>query len=257
MTVPVPAVPASPRRRAWRRFAAGGLAPLGLVVLAAMVSGGIAAALGDDSGVIGAVAATPATLALAVLAAALGSAAGVVWGAFAASAGPATERRCMDAARRLTTLPLPLAVVLAVGAFGHRLPVLVGAVALVVMPMVAGGAHAAVRALSRRELRTGLHASGITGRTMLCRHVLPNLAGPLAAAAWPALGRALMAESLASFVGLGAPEGLGTWGSRMGAAAAAGDLAGLVVPLALFAVALAALAAIGDGLRAAAGEAGR
>jgi len=236
-----------------RRLTAHRPAAVGIAALAELALAVPAAPLFDAGAVDDALFAGQHSLAFALLAGLIGAAAGVLWGSTAVALGQRSERTMMSMVERLNALPLVLGVLLASGLAGRGLWLLAGMIALTAAPAVAMLTHAELRSLLRREFLTAAQAAGISGRAILRRHLAPNAALPLIAAAWTALPRALAAESFASLLGLGLPDGVPGWGAMLGAAVRQGDALTLVPPALLLALALWALCAVGDGLRAATG----
>ena len=240
-----------PWQKAGHRLAAHRPAAVGLTLLAALMLA-VPAGLVAGTGPVGAVlAAGHQSLSFALLAGLIGAALGLSWAAAAVALGERAERLMMAPAAALTGLPLALALPLAGGLLGPErgLAPMAAVTALVAAPAVAVLAREELRALLRREFLTAAQAAGLPAVRRLRRHILPNALLPLAAAAWTALPRALMTESLASLLGLGLPEGVTGWGTAIGAAARAGDGAALAGPALLLALTLWALHAVGDGMR--------
>ncbi|MBP2311757.1 ABC transporter permease subunit [Azospirillum soli] len=243
----------TPWHMASRRLTAHRPAVAGLAVLAALALAVPAAPLLGGGVVADALSAGQGSLAFALLAGLIGGGAGVVWGTLAVALGQRAERAMMSLANRLMGLPLVLGVLLASGLAGRGLGLLAGMVALTAAPAVAVLTQGELRSLLRREFLTAAQASGLSGRAILRRHIAPNAALPLAAAAWTALPRALAAESFASLLGLGLPDGVPSWGGQLATAVRLGDPLAVAPPALLLALSLWSLCAIGDGLRAAAG----
>ena len=218
-----------------------------------------AAGLVAGGGPVGAaLAAGHQSLTFALLAGLGGAALGLLWAATAVALGERAERAMMAPAIALAGLPLALALPLAGGLLGPERGLAPMAVmtALIAAPAVAAIARDELRALLRREFLSAVQAAGIPNGRRLRRHILPNAVLPLAAAAWTALPRALMAESLASLLGLGLPDGVTGWGTAIGAAARSGDGTALAGPALLLALTLWALHGVGDGMRLAFATAG-
>lgn len=249
--------PETPWQAAGRRLTARPSATVGLAVLAALLLAVPLAPLLGNGPLERALAAGQGSLAFALLGGLLGAAAGLAWGIAAVALGQGAERTLMGAADRLAGLPLALALPLAAGLAGHGLWALAPAAALTAAPLVALITQAELRALLRREFLTAAQAAGLPPGRILRRHLLPNAALPLAAAAWTALPRALAAEGFAGLLGLGLPDRLPSWGAALSVAVRNGDPLGIAAPALLLALSLWALHAVGEGLRAAAAGGGR
>lgn len=237
----------SPWRLARHRFARHRTAMQGLALLMAVVLGDVLApllraVLGNEA-IADALEAGHATLAFAVTAAVAGALLGAVWGVLAVATGGPIGRGLMRAARGLTALPLALLPVVAAGLAGSQ--AFDAAVAATLVPGAALAVHGIAVESARRGFVTAAQVAGLGRHDILYRHTLPNAAGPLLAALWPALPRAVAVLSLGAFLGLG---GAGTWGAQIGAAS---GLVAMLPPALLLAATLAALHAIGHGIEAA------
>ncbi len=92
---------------------------------------------------------------------------------------------------------------------------------------------------------------GISRRRILLRHILPNVLGPLIVNATLSLAGVILAESTLSFLGLGVPPGIPSWGGMLDAGTAylliAPHLS--IVPGLAIMVTVLAFNFLGDGLR--------
>ncbi|HEY2825741.1 MAG TPA: ABC transporter permease, partial [Gemmatimonadales bacterium] len=70
--------------------------------------------------------------------------------------------------------------------------------------------RAEVMALKRRSFVGAAESLGLSGTTIVVRHMLPNLAGPIAVAATISVAQIMLLEAGLSYLGLGVP---GTWPS--------------------------------------------
>ncbi|WP_448206407.1 ABC transporter permease subunit [Azospirillum sp. sgz302134] len=224
----------------------------GIAVLAALTLAVPTAPLLGNGPLERALVAGQGSLSFAVFAGLVGGAAGLLWGVAAVALGQRAERVLMSLANRLMGLPLALGVPLAAGLGGRELWTLALSAALTGAPAVAVLTQGALRALLRREFLVAAQAAGLPPGRVLRRHLLPNAALPLAAAAWTALPRALAAESFAGLFGLGLPERVPSWGALLAGAVQRGDPLALAAPALLLALSLWALHAVADGLHAAA-----
>ncbi|HYG91733.1 MAG TPA: ABC transporter permease subunit [Azospirillum sp.] len=236
----------SPWRIARRRFAAHRPATHGLALLMVVVVGDILAPqleeLFTDGPVTQALRAGHATLAFAAVAALAGALTGTLWGVLAAGLGRQVGRALARAAGWLAALPLALLPLVVAGLAG-RAPLLFDmAVTASVVPGVAVAVHAIARDAARHEFQAAAEAAGLSRRAILWRHTVPGALGPLLAALWPALPRAMAVESMASLLGLGSSQ---TWGALIGTAGSGFTLLPAAV---LLAATLAALHAVGAGL---------
>jgi peptide/nickel transport system permease protein len=91
--------------------------------------------------------------------------------------------------------------------------------ALLGWPIVARGVRAIVASEREREYVTAGRALGATPWRLLTRHLLPSTGGYLAAQATLLLPAFIMAEATLSYVGLGFPDTVPTWGTMLQEAA--------------------------------------
>ena len=66
-----------------------------------------------------------------------------------------------------------------------------------------------------KEFVEAARAIGATRHTLIIRHILPNVMSPIIVAATLAVGAAIITESALSFLGLGFPSDVPTWGSML------------------------------------------
>lgn len=86
-------------------------------------------------------------------------------------------------------------------------------------PIVARGVRAIVASEREREYVMAGHALGAGPWRMLVRHVLPSAQGYLAVQATLLLPAFILAEATLSYVGLGFPDSVPTWGTMLQSAA--------------------------------------
>lgn len=158
----------------------------------------------------------------AVLAAAIGSAIGIVAGYL----GGATDAVLMRLTDTVISLPLlPLLIVLAAVDLGKLgLPAqaeLVSVARIVVIVALFGWttsarlARASALSLRRREFVLAARAMGAGPARIMWRHVLPNALGPLIVATTLSIGNVILVESVLSFLGLGIQPPLASWGNML------------------------------------------
>ena len=161
-------------------------------------------------------------LATAIVAALLGTAIGVL----AAWRAGVVDALLMRLADGMLALPaLPVLVVLAAADTGRiglprgeALSDIIRIVAILTLFGWVGVARlsraAALSVLSRDYVRAA-RALGASEARVLLRHVLPNIAGPVAVATALAVAGAILAESTLSFLGLGIAPPAASWGNML------------------------------------------
>lgn len=162
-----------------------------------------------------------ASLALALVATLAALVLGALVGGIAGYAGGLLD----DLLSRLTEFVLVLPTMYVALALRAALPLVLpaGAVfallaaifALLGWPIVARGVRAIVASEREREYVAAGHALGAGPWRMLVRHLLPSAAGYLAVQATLLLPAFILAEATLSYVGLGFPDTVPTWGTML------------------------------------------
>lgn len=162
-----------------------------------------------------------ASLALALVATLAALAVGALIGGIAGYAGGVVD----DLLSRVTEFVLVLPAMYVALALRAALPlvlpagtvfVLLAAIfALLGWPIVARGVRAIVAAEREREYVAAGQALGAGPWRMLARHLLPSAAGYLAVQATLLLPAFILAEATLSYVGLGFPDTVPTWGTML------------------------------------------
>ncbi len=161
-------------------------------------------------------------IATALAATVIGTAIGLV----AASRGGATDAVLMRLADGMLALPaLPVLVVLAAADTGRiGLPRgeaasdiirIVAILAIFGWVGVARLARAAALSVLAQDYVRAARALGASEARVLLRHVVPNIAGPIAVATALAVAGAILAESTLSFLGLGIAPPAASWGNML------------------------------------------
>ena len=161
------------------------------------------------------------TLALAVLSTLAVLIVGAMLGGVAGYAGGLLD----DLLSRFTDLVLVLPAIYVALALRAALPlvlpastvflVLAGIFALLGWPIVARGVRAIVASERTREYVVAGHALGAGPFRMLVRHLLPSTLGYLGVQATLLLPAFILAEATLSYVGLGFPDTIPTWGTML------------------------------------------
>jgi peptide/nickel transport system permease protein len=75
--------------------------------------------------------------------------------------------------------------------------------------------RASFLATKERDFVEAAHSIGATRRSLMLKHIMPNILSPIIVAATLAVGTAIITESSLSFLGLGFPPGIPTWGQML------------------------------------------
>lgn len=155
---------------------------------------------------------------------------GGLLGAWAGAAGGFVERAVLRTGDVLLVLPLLYVVVALRGALPLVLPLSTVAVVLAAIfvalgwPRVARGVWAIVRAEAQEEYVLAAVAAGASRWRVIARHLLPACAGYLAVQAALLVPGFVLAEATLSFVGLGFPDAVPSWGTALSGAASVGTM---------------------------------
>ncbi|HEV2527458.1 MAG TPA: ABC transporter permease [Thermomicrobiales bacterium] len=75
--------------------------------------------------------------------------------------------------------------------------------------------RASFLATKERDFVEAAHSIGAKRSSLMLKHIMPNVLSPIIVAATLAIGTAIITESSLSFLGLGFPPGIPTWGSML------------------------------------------
>jgi len=192
------------------------------------------------------------SLLLAVLASTVSLLIGVLWGAVAGLAGGRIDGAMMRFVDVLYSLPYLFVVIILTTLFTRgSLTVLALALAAVGWLTTARIVRAQTLALKRREFIEAARALGVPPHSILLRHIVPNVLGPVAVYATLIVPQMILFESFLSFLGLGVQEPQASLGNLIFAGAQEMESAPwmLLVPATALVLLLLCLNLIGDGLR--------
>ena len=202
------------------------------------------------------VAATPISLAIGTTAAAVSVIVGFAIGAAAGWFGGMTDLLLSRAIEVVLCFPV-LFLLLALAAFLPPSPAtVILAIGLTTWPGDARFARAEILKARDLDYTRAARAAGATTSRILLRHLLPVAAPPLLVSAAFGVGWAILAEAALSFLGVGLPPPMASWGGILAVAPAYIDEAwwiALFPGLALF-LTVAAYNLLAEGLRAATTE---
>ncbi len=128
---------------------------------------------------------------------------------------------------------------------------IVGIIGLLNWMPVARLVRASFLSLKQQEFVMAARCIGAGDTRIMAQHILPNVAGPIIVAATVGVGAAIIAESSLSFLGLGFPPDVPTWGRLLFDAKNYLELAPhlALLPGALIFFTVLSINYIGDGLR--------
>jgi peptide/nickel transport system permease protein len=185
-------------------------------------------------------------LAVAALSVAIGLGIGLVAGYFRALDG--VIMRVMDG---LMAIPGILVAIALVSLSGASLLTVIVAVTIPDIPRVVRLVRAIVLSIREEPYVEAAISVGTPTPKILWRHVLPNTIAPLIVQATFTAGAAILLEAALSFLGVGIPPEIPTWGNIMAEGRTAFQLYphNILYPAAFLTVTVLAVNMLGDGLR--------
>lgn len=191
------------------------------------------------------------SLIIGVMTTAVALSIGVVYGAAAGYIGGRTDNVMMRFVDVLYALPLLFFIIILVTIFGRNIFLVflaIGCVEWLTMARIVRGQTLSVK---EKEYIEAARASGATPATIIGRHVLPNVIGPVIVYVTLLVPTNILVESYLSFLGLGVKEPLTSWGVLISRGANNIEAAPwlLLIPATFLALTMFCFNFIGDGLR--------
>lgn len=176
---------------------------------------------------------------------------GVTWGATAGFVGGKIDNLMMRIVDILYALPFTVIVILLMVMFGRNfilLFVAIGAVEWLTMARIVRGQ---IISLKHQEFVEAAVSLGLSGPRILFRHLIPNVASSIIVYATLTVPNVMLLEAVLSFLGLGVPPPMSSWGVLIDAGASAIQTSPwlLWIPASFFSLTLFSLNFLGDGLR--------
>jgi oligopeptide transport system permease protein len=191
------------------------------------------------------------SLAIGLLASIMALLLGVSYGAVAGYIGGRADHIMMRVVDILYSLPFIFFVILLVVFFGRSFVLIFIAIGCTEWLDMARIVRGQTLSLKRQEYVQAAEALGVDSVGILKRHIIPNTLGPVVVYVTLLVPKAILLESLLSFLGLGVQEPLTSLGVLIseGAANMQGANWLLIYPAVALTVILFALNFLGDGLR--------
>jgi len=145
------------------------------------------------------------------LALVLGACAGLLAGFFGGWVDALTMR-CMDV---LFAFPAILLAIGIMAVLGTGIANAMLAIGIVYAPSFARLARASVLSLKEMEFVQAARVLGLGELAILVRHIVPNVLGPMIVQTSFSLSTAILTEASLSFLGLGTPPSIPSWGSML------------------------------------------
>jgi peptide/nickel transport system permease protein len=140
---------------------------------------------------------------------------GTVLGLFAGFFGPVVQNLIMRLVDVVLAIPFLLLALVLLSVLGPSLATLIAAFVAVRWVQFTRIAFAQTLEVREREYVLAARACGVSRMTTLFRHVLPNILGPLLVVATLELGYVILMEAGLSFLGLGTPPEIPSWGGML------------------------------------------
>jgi len=191
------------------------------------------------------------SLMVGVVATMVSLAIGVMWGATAGFIGGRVDQIMMRIVDILYAIPFIFFVIILMVVFGRNIILIfvaIGAVEWLTMARIVRGQTIALRGM---EFVEAAHAAGVGQLSIIRRHIVPNVLGPVVVYVTLTIPVVILAESFLSFLGLGVQEPLTSLGNLIANGARDMEIAPwtLYVPAATMMLTLFCFNFIGDGLR--------
>ena len=158
------------------------------------------------------------SLRVGFMAVALGTIFGAVAGLISAYFGGYIDhiiQRIVDVMMSIPTILLALTVIASLGADALNVTL---AIAISIAPNTTRVARGSALAVKGLDYVTAATALGASPKRVIFRHILPNAAAPLIVIASVQLGSAIITEASLSYLGLGVPLNVPTWGNMLSGA---------------------------------------
>ncbi|MCC7368014.1 MAG: ABC transporter permease [Chloroflexi bacterium] len=153
-----------------------------------------------------------------VLAVAVGTLGGTIVGVVSGYRGGRVDlilQRVMDSAQAIPSLVLAL---LLMAVLGSSLTNVILAIGIVQIPYTNRVVRSAVLSLKQETFVESARAIGGTDTWIMLRHIVPNVFAPIIIISTSGLGGAILTEAYLSFLGLGAPPPIPSWGGMVSTA---------------------------------------
>jgi oligopeptide transport system permease protein len=176
---------------------------------------------------------------------------GMTYGAVAGFIGGRTDNIMMRFVDIMYSLPFLFFVILLMVVFGRNIFLIfvaLGAVEWLTMARIVRGQTLSIK---QRDFIEAAQAAGVSRPTIIVRHVIPNVMGPVVVYVTLTVPQVILTESFLSFLGLGVQEPMTSWGVLISEGARLMEIAPwmLIYPAIFLAATLFCFNFIGDGLR--------
>jgi oligopeptide transport system permease protein len=176
---------------------------------------------------------------------------GIVWGATAGFIGGRTDAFMMRVVDMMYAVPYLLIAILMITLLGRAFYLVVITITVFSWMTMARVVRGQTLSLRSKEFVEAARAMGVPTRTIIFRHIIPNLLGVVVIYTTVTVPSVILVESVLSFLGLGIQEPMTSWGVLIHDGTAVMEFAPwiLLFPSALLCLTLYCFNFIGDGLR--------
>ncbi len=177
---------------------------------------------------------------------------GIIYGGFSGLKGGRIDTFMMRVAEILYSVPYLLMVILLMVVFGAGLWTMILAMTITGWIPMARLVRGQVLQLKEQEYVQAAHTMGAGSWWILKKHLIPNTMGPILVNITLTVPTAIFAEATLSFLGLGIPAPMASWGTMTSDALAAfliGNVYQLFIPAFLISLTMFGFNVLGDGLR--------
>ncbi|MGM3160631.1 oligopeptide ABC transporter permease OppC [Dickeya undicola] len=176
---------------------------------------------------------------------------GTLYGAASGYMGGKVDSVMMRLLEILNSFPFMFFVILLVTLFGQNILLIFVAIGMVSWLDMARIVRGQTLSLKRKEFIEAALVCGVSTRSIVLRHVVPNVLGVVVVYASLLVPSMILFESFLSFLGLGTQEPLSSWGALLNDGANSMEVAPwlLLYPAGFLVVTLFCFNFIGDGLR--------
>ncbi|MGD2130411.1 MAG: ABC transporter permease subunit [Lysobacterales bacterium] len=176
---------------------------------------------------------------------------GVSYGAVAGYYGGMTDRVMMRVVDIIYALPFMFFVILLMVIFGRHIVLIFVAIGAVNWLDMARIVRGQTLSLKNTEFVEAARACGVEHKSIIRRHIIPNLLGVVMVYVTLTIPQVILVESFLSFLGLGVQEPMSSWGALVNDGAQDMESAPwtLIFPALFLTVTLYCFNYIGDGMR--------
>jgi oligopeptide transport system permease protein len=176
---------------------------------------------------------------------------GVIYGAVSGYIGGRLDNFLMRVVDILYALPFIFLVIILMVYFGRNIFLLFVGLGLTQWLTMARIVRGQVISLKQKEFIEAAYAMGISKRSIILRHLIPNTLGPVIVYLTLTIPLTILEEAFLSFLGLGVQAPMASWGTLISSGVEVMEIApwALIAPALTLSATLFSLNFLGDGLR--------